>query len=398
MEFKELNPAEGIIVTGSVVDDHTFLSSVPTGQLLLFTTDPRQTEDKNARATNPAMQAMFEVRRDVQRLFEGEKEKNVDPYSDYLIQVYLAKENGEVPSIILWTDAVLKTELLKTPLGGVLIPFSLKLIAIDGETQLAARYVANLKNPDILGAPATIKICHGRSVEWAKQAFHDLNVLGVQPNAAVALAMDLRDPLTAVAREVETVVPFFKGRISKDRRQLRKRDDSVLTITALRGGVVTLSEGITGVKYGTGPVPVHSARLPEIKVVALEWFTAITQALGSHMEDRQNKVAGTPPALAAMGAMAHELLNYANDPVGRKQKQDELIGRLRQIDWTKGKAWEGIAGKFTPKGAFSVGGTKETVYSVFKALSEPTSPEGRRVRPTEQSSPAFESGAQWGVA
>jgi DNA sulfur modification protein DndB len=42
------------------------------------------------------------------------------------------------------------------------------------------------------------------------------------------------------------------------------------------------------------------------------------------------------------------------------------------VRWEKNKAWEGIAGKFTPKGRFSVGGTKETAYAVYAVLRDHT--------------------------
>jgi hypothetical protein len=90
------------------------------------------------------------------------------------------------------------------------------------------------------------------------------------------------------------------------------------------------------------------------------------------MEDRENKLASAPSVLAAIGAMGHELLNLDDSPT-RMRRCDVLISRLRTVDWRRGKHWEGIAGKFTPKGAFSVGGSKETAYAVYDALNDETS-------------------------
>src|SRR5712692_6280510 len=190
MEAKKLNPAEGLIVPGTVIDEYSFNATIPTGMLFHLAPDPRITEDEEERAQSAMVQSMYEMRREVQRLFEGEKARNVEPYSDYLLKVLIEKESGDVPSIILWGEGELAYELLSTPLGYIQVPYTVKLIAIDGETQLAARYLANSKNPKMLGAPVTVKICHGRPVEWAKQAFHDLNVFGVVPNAAKAIGMD----------------------------------------------------------------------------------------------------------------------------------------------------------------------------------------------------------------
>jgi len=84
-------------------------------------------------------------------------------------------------------------------------------------------------------------------------------------------------------------------------------------------------------------------------------------------------LASAPTVLAAIGAMGHELVNI-DEPSIREAKTAAIIRKLRTVDWRRGKHWEGIAGKFTPKGTFSVGGSKETAYAVYEALSDETSP------------------------
>jgi len=90
------------------------------------------------------------------------------------------------------------------------------------------------------------------------------------------------------------------------------------------------------------------------------------------MEDRENKLASAPTVLAGIGAMGHDLVNL-DEPLIRETKTAALVRKLRAVDWRRGKHWEGIAGKFTPKGAFSVGGSKETAYAVYEALNDETS-------------------------
>ncbi|MEJ7655365.1 MAG: DNA sulfur modification protein DndB, partial [Chloroflexia bacterium] len=114
------------------------------------------------------------------------------------------------------------------------IPYDVQIVAIDGETQLAARFEAARMNPGTKGDRIAVVICHGRPATWARQAFHDVNTFGIRPNAALAIGMDARDPLTSVARMVEDSVPFFKGRVNTSSRQLGKQDTEVITITALR--------------------------------------------------------------------------------------------------------------------------------------------------------------------
>ena len=42
--------------------------------------------------------------------------------------------------------------------------------------------------------------------------------------------------------------------------------------------------------------------------VAVEWFTAVTNAIGPAMEDRDNKLAAAPAVLAAIDSVGHRLL------------------------------------------------------------------------------------------
>ena len=148
----------------------------------------------------------------------------------------------------------------------------------------------------------------------------------------------------------------------------------------LRGACTTLAEGIAGVKYGTRPVPMNDEDAKRAASAAIEWFTAVTDAIGPAMEDSEHKLAAAPSVLAAIGAMGHEIVNI-EDAGLRASKMGALISRLLDVDWRRSKHWEGIAGKFTPKGAFSVGGSKETAYAVYDALNDETSPGYRLVRP-----------------
>src|ERR1017187_3823518 len=76
-----------------------------------------------------------------------------------------------------------------------------------------------------------VKICYDRSTAWAGQAFHDLNVFSIRPNASTAVSMDMRDPLTHVTRTIADM-PFFSGRIKSD-RQLSKKSNGIATLSVL---------------------------------------------------------------------------------------------------------------------------------------------------------------------
>lgn len=384
LEFlSKLNPTDGHIIAGVLLDGHRFLARVRITQLLQIAPDPRDSEDRRKVASIKELQDLREIRADVQRLFEGAKAKNVSPYADYIVDVNHG-EDGITPPIILYSEEPLEFATdEKWGFGSILVPWERKLVAIDGETQLAARYEAANRDPATKEGFIAVYVCHGYDKGWARQAFHDLNVLGVRPNAAVSIGMDARDPLTVIARQVEKGVPFFCGRVNKVRRQLRGTDTDVVTIAALRGACITLAEGIGGVRHGSRPVTLPEKVQGTVLARAVEWFKAVTDALGPAMEDRENKLASSPSVLAAIGAMGHGLMHITND-VTREPTLAKLIAQLKEVDWSRGKHWEGIAGKYTPKGTFSIGGSKETAYAIYGALSDETSQAFQQIRPTRQ--------------
>jgi DNA sulfur modification protein DndB len=376
-----LSPSRGHLVTGTAINEHEFEGRVKAAQLFTFAEDPRKTESEGEYRGNTNLEAMRHLRLQVQRLFQGEKRKNVESYSQYIVGLHRG-EDGLTPTIVLWSPNVLEYEEVENGDGmaRLLIPFTERLIAIDGETQLAARYVARDIDQDTAETWVAIKVCHGRNVDCAKQVFHDLNVLGVQPNAALAIGMDNRDPLTAVARDVEANVPLFKGRVNRQSRQLKARDREIMTISTLRGACITLAEGISGIKHGSNPVSIRNKeKVDHIRTVALEWFSAVAEKIGPAIEDRQRTVASAPAVMAAIGALGHELVEISN-PVARQRRTTELAEKIALVNWEKGQHWEGIAGKFTPKDKFSLGGPKETAYAIYAAIGDVTTEAYRRVR------------------
>jgi DGQHR domain-containing protein len=368
-----LNQTDGHLIEGSKINDHQFLGRLKAAQLFQIALNPRDSEDRKKVDASKELQDLREVREKVQRLFDGAKARNVRPYADYIVDVHAGNVDGITPPIILYSEGELASEVDDSGRGVIQVPYDKRLVAIDGETQLAARFEAANIRPETKSEFVPIYICHGRDKHWARQCFHDLNVLGVRPNAALSIGMDARDPLTRVAREVERQVPFFRERVNEVRRQLGTHDTDVVTITSLRGACITLAEGIGGVKYGARPMPLPGDRVPGVLQASVEWFRAVTDAIGPAMEDRENKLASAPTVLAGIGAMGHELVNI-DEPATREAKTVALVRKLKTVDWRRGKHWEGIAGKFTPKGTFSVGGSKETAYAVYEALNDETSP------------------------
>jgi DNA sulfur modification protein DndB len=315
----------------------------------------------------------------VQRLFEGQKKKNVVPYADYIVNLHHG-EDGITPPITLYSEAALELQENEDGTCFIQVPWGEQLVAIDGETQLAARHEAGNIQPSTRLEFVPVYVCHGKDKLWARQSFHDLNTLGIKPNAALSIGMDARNPLTRVCRVVERQVPFLAGRVNKVRRQLRSSDTDVVTITTLRGACVTLAKGINGVQYGARPVPIDDDALPQVEAAGIDWFRAVTEVIGPAIENRDQKLASAPSVFAAIGAVGNQLVGIT-DPAERQVRARQLAASLSDVSWDRGKKWEGIAGKFTPKGTFAVGGAKETAYAVYAALADHNDPGYAGIRP-----------------
>lgn len=375
---RKLNPTNGHIVAGTNIDEYRFVGRVKAAQLFQIAPDPRDAENRRKVDASKELQDLQGVREEVQRLFEGAKKKNVPAYAEYIVSLHQG-EDGITPCITLYSERALEIEEREDGTAFIQVPWDEKLIAIDGETQLAARHEAANIEPETKQTFVPIYICHGRDKAWARQSFHDLNALGVKPNAALSIGMDARDPITKVCKRLERDIAFFTGRVNKVRRQLRSSDVDVVTITALRGACVTFAKGINGVQFGARPVPIDDSHIQPIEAAALDYFGAVVEAIGPAIEDRNNKIASAPTVLAAIGAMGHDLISIG-DPSARKNKAREIASQLKAVNWTRAGNWDGIAGKMSVKGVLSVGGAKETAYAVYAALSDSSSGGFNRVR------------------
>jgi DNA sulfur modification protein DndB len=95
--------------------------------------------------------------------------------------------------------------------------------------------------------------------------------------------------------------------------------------------------------------------------------------------------------MAALGAVGHPLVGIA-DSAQRDKRKRELLTTLAEVKWNKSKNWEGIAGKYTPKGRFSIAGAKDTAYAVYGALTDKSSEAFTRIRRHSENgqSPSYE--------
>jgi DNA sulfur modification protein DndB len=356
-----------------------FIANIPVGQLLFVAPDPMLIQTPRFHLLDARLASLQALREDIQRLFVAAKKRNLSSYTEYVIDRATRPDRpGILPAIKLyWPD---RLTLARSGTQGVLvIPFQTGLVAMDGETQLAAWHAAARREPAIMGHHIDITIDHGKTIEWAKQAFHDLNVFGVKPNPTLAIFMDYRDPVNKIAKDIAD--SFFAGRVETQARQVSTKTDNLFTMAALRLFVVCLASGTAVVANATKSAT--DAASPDLGAKASAWLSTLQEHLpGEGMASRRS-IFTVPPMVAALGAAGHEHI----DPTW-----------LRDIEWERDAAtpdgdllWDGIAGKRgrqplvdsigEEKASLAVGGPKEYVHSCFRALTDPESYEFRRVRP-----------------
>ena len=379
MTIEDLDLSAGHYVKGIPLSDTVFLAATTFNQIKLITRNPvhLQSGVKRKLFDSDEIEEERDLHDLIQRALTGNKAKNVLPYRRYIESV-ISGGVGVLPPMHLWSqDPLIVVRHGIT--NYTLVPNGDHLPAIDGETQLTSHWALDehATTPELRKAhrdfPIACIIHHGVSVSTARQYFHDLNVLAVRPNTSLGLSMDTKDPIMKVVGDLEAAIPALQGRVDKQARQLKKNSPKVVTLQSLRQMVVNVAKVISGVQYGARPAPVDEENLPELKDVAISWIGAFLNTFEKEIGDRENSLARSAPE-------------------DRPPLQSRMLASLREVNWSKGEHWIGIAGNYTPGGVFSVKGTKEVAYAVFNALTDRANGSYNRVRTGPLESRPFEGG------
>ncbi len=371
----------GVPIFGSVISPTEFQGVMPHGLFKAFVPDPRRLEGPRAKY-HADLSGVASLRSRVQRLVTGAKKKNVEPYARYIMEM---KQTGEgfAPQIVLWTDQPLRVE--EDPQSGVawaLVPHSLKFIALDGDTQTTARSYADELRPGILNEERVkVVIKHGTREDVAQQIFADCNAKGVKVSVSMAIGFDTRDDATQIAKFTERHVPLLDGRVNRQKRQLSKTDADLITISALRGGVVCFIQGISGVQNQTDGVEVADNISDVIRRASVMWFAEAAEALDGALQPHQRSetFASAPAVWCAIGALGHDaLFNLGGPQLEQLPEDTELKAVFRSlaqqslswVDWSRNEKWLAVGAKRSSSGVITLGGPKETGSLVYKGLKE----------------------------
>ena len=145
----------------------------------------------------------FRLREDMQRTFNKARSDNAKNYARYIRSIEINKTPGGCPPINLYCQSACKLE------NGVLeFPFRSGVMAIDGETQLEARFI--LLDEEAEGAESwlfPVVIWHNCGDDVARQYLVDTNLYANPINSVTALSMD-RSGIVLIARRVVQRKPW----------------------------------------------------------------------------------------------------------------------------------------------------------------------------------------------
>ncbi len=387
MQFEKFSPEDGHVMSALWVDAHTLLASPKMRQLQQFLPDPRDSEKRSIIASDRQQQRIAELRGSVQRAFTGAKRANVPNYAAYIAGVTHG-EDGDLPPIHVFIESPLTFQpvLPGQALGFVVIRYGELVCAVDGESQLAARFDAAAQDPALLDLPVPIKITHGKPVAWARQAFCDLNQHGVKALSSATQARDSRDVLVPIARHLAENIPLLRGRVEEAKRNLSRTDPAIMTFSTLRAFVGAVAFDIRFAHFKRDrKITLDDAAKEAVTRVALAWFSALVDAFAQPMQNRESCIVSSPSVMVALGALAHPWL--ALDDETRLDKQRARVRLLREINWFRGEHWIGVAGHVGTNGRLTVASIRETAARIHAAITSPTDPNFRRIRPAHTLTP-----------
>ena len=375
--------SKGVPIFGTPVSSTEFQGVITHGLFKSLVPDPRRLEGTLAKY-NADLSSVAALRSRVQRLVNGAKRTNSKSYAKYIVEMIQTGE-GFTPQIVLWCEQKLRVEVDEgTGFGWLLVPHEMKFVALDGDTQTAARNIIDGDDATRgLLDRETVKITikYDTPQDQAQTIFAKCNSEGVKVSTSMAIGLDNRDDVTRLAKHVARYVPALENKVNLQKRQLGAQDTEVVTISALRASVVCFVEGIGGVQNQTRNAAIDDDRLHLLRDASVVWYKIVTRTLNGVLsrEQRAGTFASSPAVWCAMGALGHDTLvelvgdnfqgpitSAALEHAFHAAAEQKLVG----VDWRRGEQWLPVGAKKSSSGAVTIGGPKESGSLVYKALKE----------------------------
>lgn len=316
----------------------------------------------------------------IQRDFAGEKKRNAQgELANYIRKEWVGVDDNRPtegflgPIVLFFMDPIEMDDAGRARLNT-------KGMYGDGESR-GESFLINVEQIDsdaeverLLNKRVAVHIVHGvQDPKVLAKYFADVNGKGVGVNPNLVVMADYTDPYAEITKRV-----FASMGLELETRQRQVSAKSAAAMTGLQARlmVAAVARGVAAVGYGAKPIPEDGLNEARLESVGEQWLSKVFDRFGADaFRDRERILRATPVAvcLAALGKA------FYNGTAAEQKKSLEILSDTK-IDWTVGPHWEGIAGKTSPTGVFTVGGGKEYAYGTWAALTRPGEEAGQRIR------------------
>jgi hypothetical protein len=382
MEFKVLDPEHilrtaAVRIPGSLVDPMEFTGTISASDMYKVTCDPALLEDEGYVRNNPNLSNVAAMHAQIQRQMVGAKKRNRKFYGEYLV----CGERGAIAGVpAIWLYSPKKLNVLEFDNGCAIlaIPPEVLFCTIDGDTQLSARFerMQDLQ-PD---TKIKVIIVHGVRIEEARQRFHDLNN-NVGLNPVEKQRANDRDPSNRIVREICNS-PAFKNKVT-DARAISKGTNSagmIVTRSALRLFVRGVVEGKPSISTAQKEVTNFHLYTDDASFFVLEAATAMAGLLKPYQGSIMNSVFSAATLWMCVGISMNSVL------VSGQHELAGLMKKLSEIDWLKGRHWDGTFLKYNESTGMltTIGGPKASGYQTLNAIMLEQDPYYKTIRRQQQ--------------
>lgn len=224
----------------------------------------------------------------VNRRFDKKRVLRSEAYSGYVERVEVHGHAGGTPAITLYVERGLEHNE-----QGLILPYGVTLVAIDGETQTEARFLLRERMPETGNNTFAVTVYHGLSLSAAKQILHDYNTYATPITEAAAASFNSAGALSrnvTAALEVsgidETQVNRFGATGNKS---------TVVSHKQLLAGAAGYALNGVGLEKSVSAAMLKELNQPTTKAVHTDAAQALVKMISATLI--KDSVARTAPAM-----------------------------------------------------------------------------------------------------
>jgi len=239
----------GNILNGVAVSDNLIVGVSTLNQLEQYgLIRPTVVENATIKAMkgDKRLAGAFVVRDQVQRRFDKARVKRADAYSYYIDGIGNGSLNGGAPPITLFCP--LAGDITDT---GVMLPYGVAIVNIDGETQTEARFLRRERNPATGDEVFPFMLYHGISTIHAGNIMHDMNRFAHPVAEKVVASLNSNGSLTKTVNAALSAANIDLSKVNRHSANVKAKH--VTSFGRLIAGALGVATGANALKRGGIP-------------------------------------------------------------------------------------------------------------------------------------------------